>query len=463
VVLTALAVRPREVLSAEQLADVLWTDEPPPSWAKVVQGCVVRLRKVLGPESIETTPFGYRLTIALDEIDAQRFVRAVERARTLLSSTGEPDRAAFVLADALSLWRGTALGDVEDWDAGRIEAGRLDELHREAEELYVEARLRAGHAETVLARAEAMLAEQPLRERRWALLALAQYQTGRQTEALATLRRVRSVLNRELGLDPGPELEELEQAVLRQDPSLVERAALPEPSGLCPYQGLLPYDTADADTFFGRDEDVTACLRRLGASRVLAVVGPSGTAAMVFDDAADGVSETWRVVDLGDGTVRASGQLGFRAYASSTSPDGSHVAVTGQSSELAAVDVHSGRQQHGSTALAGEGVSVRYSDDGSRIVTGSGDGAVTLWNGRTLEALGTVYPRQQGDPVSVRADFGGDHDVTIASYDGHTFSWYIDDDRAVDYACQMAGRNLTHDEWSEFLPEQAFREVCPAL
>jgi WD40 repeat protein/DNA-binding SARP family transcriptional activator len=272
-----LTVRPSEVLSAEQLADVLWSEQPPASWAKVVQGCVVRLRKVLGSESIETTPFGYRLTIALDEIDAQRFERAVERSRTLLHTTGDPDRAAFVLTEALSLWRGAAMGDVEDWDAGRIEAGRLEELHLEAEELYVEARLRAGHADTVLARAEAMTHEQPLRERRWALLALAQYQTGRQTEALATLRRVRAVLNRELGLDPGPELEELEQAVLRQDPSLVEHAALPEPSAVCPYRGLLPYDTDDADTFFGRDEDVTACLRRLGASRVLAVVGPSGT------------------------------------------------------------------------------------------------------------------------------------------------------------------------------------------
>jgi WD40 repeat protein len=184
-------------------------------------------------------------------------------------------------------------------------------------------------------------------------------------------------------------------------------------------------------------------------------------AALVFDDAPDGASETWRVVDLSDATVRTTGHLGFRVYDSTTSPDGSHVAVTGQSGEVATVDVHSGQLQKGSTALAAEGLSVRYSDDGSRIVTGSGDGAVTLWDGRTLQALGTVYPRQEGDPVSARADFGGDHDVTIASYDGHTFTWDTDDDRAVDHACRMAGRNLTREEWSEFLPEQPFREVCP--
>ncbi len=142
-------------------------------------------------ESIETSASGYRLAIPLEQIDAQRFERAIERARTLLDTSQEADRAAFVLADALSLWRGEALSDLDGWDAGRIEAGRLGELRLEAEELYVEATLRAGHWDRVLARAEAMVEEQPLRERRWALLALAQYQGGRQSDALRTLRRVR--------------------------------------------------------------------------------------------------------------------------------------------------------------------------------------------------------------------------------------------------------------------------------
>ncbi len=276
-VLSALAVRPGEVLSADQLAEVLWQDEPPASWAKVVQGCVVRLRKVLGPGSIETLPSGYRLTLAHDQIDAQRFERATERARALLNASDDADRAAFVLGEALSLWRGHALGDLEEWGPGRIEAGRLDELHREAEELYVEASLRSGHAEKVLARAQSLLHEQPLRERRWALLALAQYQAGQQNEALITLRRVRKVFNRDLGVDPGPELAQLEQAMLRQDPALFERAPLPEPSAVCPYRGLLPYDTDNADTFFGRSDDVDECLQQLSATRVLAVVGPSGS------------------------------------------------------------------------------------------------------------------------------------------------------------------------------------------
>jgi WD40 repeat protein/DNA-binding SARP family transcriptional activator len=275
-VLSALAVRPGDVLSAEQLAEVLWPDEPPASWAKVVQGCVVRLRKVLGPGSIETLPSGYRLTMAHDQIDAQRFERATERARAMLNASDDANRATFVLGEALSLWRGQALGDVEEWESGRIEARRLDELHREAEELYVEASLRSGHSEKVLARAQTLVHEEPLRERRWALLALAQYQAGQQNEALITLRRVRKVFNRDLGVDPGPELAQLEQAMLRQDPSLFERAPLPEPSAVCPYRGLLPYDTDNADTFFGRADDVDGCLQQLSATRVLAVVGPSG-------------------------------------------------------------------------------------------------------------------------------------------------------------------------------------------
>jgi WD40 repeat protein/DNA-binding SARP family transcriptional activator len=276
-VLSALAVRPGDVLSADQLAEVLWQHEPPASWAKVIQGCVVRLRKVLGPGSIETLPSGYRLTMAHDQIDSQRFERATERARALLAASDEADRAAFVLGEALALWRGQALGDVEDWGPGRIEAGRLGELHLEAEELYVEASLRTGHSEKVLARAQTLVHEQPLRERRWALLALAQYQAGQQNEALITLRRVRKVFNRDLGVDPGPDLAQLEQAMLRQDPALFEHAPLPEPSAVCPYRGLLPYDTDNADTFFGRAEDVDACLQQLSAAGVLAVVGPSGS------------------------------------------------------------------------------------------------------------------------------------------------------------------------------------------
>ena len=216
------------MVSSEELAEVVWSEQRPSSWPKVIQGCVVRLRKILGVRAIETLPLGYRLAVPLDEIDAQRFERAIGRARALLVAD-EAERSALVLADALTLWRGPPLTELESWDTARIEAERLGELLHAAEELYVDAALRSGQHQEVLAKAQALVNEAPLRERRWVLLATAQYQAGRQAEALRTIHRLRGVLNRELGLDPSSDIEALEQAILRQDPSLVAEHALPEP------------------------------------------------------------------------------------------------------------------------------------------------------------------------------------------------------------------------------------------
>jgi WD40 repeat protein len=145
----------------------------------------------------------------------------------------------------------------------------------DAEELLVEAQIAGGRGREVLERARALVAQAPVRERRWALLARALHQAGRQPEALAAIARARTKLVEEFGLDPGPELSELETLLLRQDASL---APLPsrQTSAMCPYRGLLPYDAADADTFFGREDDLSACLRKLRDTGVLAVIGPSG-------------------------------------------------------------------------------------------------------------------------------------------------------------------------------------------
>ena len=241
VVLAALTVRPGEVISSERLAEALWGEHPPASWSKVVAGCVMRLRKILGGAAIVTVPPGYRLAIPVEGLDAHRFERLVARGRELLA-LGEPERAAYVLGEALALWRGRALADLDDWEAGRIEAGRLDALRLEAEEARLDANLRAGRHREVFGEAQKLVTEAPLRERRWGLLALAQYRAGRQGEALRTLHLARRALAEELGLDPGPDLVALEQAILRQDPSLMAEAARPEPSATCPYLGLVPYD-----------------------------------------------------------------------------------------------------------------------------------------------------------------------------------------------------------------------------
>jgi WD40 repeat protein/DNA-binding SARP family transcriptional activator len=275
VVLAALTVRRGEVVSAETLADAWWGERVPPTWAKALQGCLVQLRKALGAAAIETRPQGYCLVVPADEVDSGRFERRVARAQELLT-LGEPDRAAYVVDEALGLWRGRALVELDGWEPGRVEAARLEGLRLDAEEVRLDAMVRAGRFREVLAEAQARVTEQPLREHRWRLLALAQYQAGRQGDALRTLHRARRVLAEELGLDPGPDLVGLEEAILRQDPSLIAEQ-LPEPSPACPYLGLVPYDIGDADGFFGRDADVSECLRRLAETGVLAVVGPSGS------------------------------------------------------------------------------------------------------------------------------------------------------------------------------------------
>jgi WD40 repeat protein len=236
---------------------------------------VARLRRALGRDAVQTTGSGYRLTLTDDEIDVRRFEALVARARAL-TGAGEHDRAAAVLGQALGLWRGTALPDLDRWPDGRTEAGRLDELRLGAQEALLAERAAAGR--DVVADASALVAAQPLRETRWHLLALALYRSGRQSDALAALRQARRTLQEELGLDPGQQLVDLERAILNHDADLVvPTATAGRDLGVCPYQGLVVYDRGDADRFFGRGDEVAACVRVLRDSSLLVVAGPSGS------------------------------------------------------------------------------------------------------------------------------------------------------------------------------------------
>jgi WD40 repeat protein/DNA-binding SARP family transcriptional activator len=275
VALAALAVRRGQAVAPDQLADALWGEDPPPSWPKQVQICVARLRKVLGPLAIETAAGGYRLCMIDDDIDVDRFEQLVERGR-MLAATDEPDRAASTFARALSLWRGPPFENLGQWPPGRSEAARLDELRRSAEEDLLDARLAGGEHREVAAEAETLVAEEPLRERRWAILALAQYRCGRQADALRSLDRARRRLVDQLGIDPGAELAALEAAILRQDVALNAAPAPPVVSEACPYKGLAPYDVGDTESFFGRDAEVATCLERLRSTSLVVVAGPSG-------------------------------------------------------------------------------------------------------------------------------------------------------------------------------------------
>ena len=276
VVLSALVVRAGDPISTDALADALWGDTPPPTWTKVVQGSVVRLRKRLGVAAIESESSGYRLALNEDELDHRLFERLLERGREALAG-GDPARSAYVVQEALELWRGsTAFPDLEEWEPGRVEAARLAGLRLDAEELLVEAETASGHAPAVLEQARALVAQAPFRERRWALLATALYQSGRQAEALGAVKRARTMLVDELGLDPGRELVELEQLLLRQDPSLTPRAGR-EVSARLPISRAAALRRRGRRLVLrprGRRRGVPARLRDTG---VLTVVGPSGS------------------------------------------------------------------------------------------------------------------------------------------------------------------------------------------
>jgi DNA-binding SARP family transcriptional activator/WD40 repeat protein len=274
--LLVLVVLRGQVVPPERFVEALWGDHPPASWAKQVQICIGRLRKALGSTTIETVAGGYRLSVDDEDLDTVRFEQLVARAG-ILRVAGEADRAASTYSRALALWRGPALAETDGWAPSRIEAARLDELRRTAEEEHLDARLAAGEHREVAIEAEALAAAEPLRERRWAILALARYRCGRQAAALEALRVARRTLGEQLGLDLGVELTALEAAILRQAPEL---AAVPEPASVsdaCPYKGLAPYDSGDAEAFFGRDGEVAACLERLRTSPLLVVAGPSGS------------------------------------------------------------------------------------------------------------------------------------------------------------------------------------------
>jgi DNA-binding SARP family transcriptional activator/WD40 repeat protein len=275
VVLSALSVRPGDSLSAERLADALWGESPPSSWAKVVQGCVVRLRRVLGTGTIETTAAGYRLSRDHVDLDRDEFEDLVRRGREHLADD-RPESAAELFAAALELWRGRPFSDLEEWPPGRLEAARLDELRLSVQEDLLQARLDAGEHREVAAAGTVLVGEEPWRERRWEILALAQYRCGRQADALASIRTARRSLGAELGLDPGSALVRLEHAILGQDPGLAPEHEARLASQRCPWKGLASYDAEDRDTFFGRAAEVESCLQRLESHRLLVLTGPSG-------------------------------------------------------------------------------------------------------------------------------------------------------------------------------------------
>ncbi|GGI47387.1 DNA-binding SARP family transcriptional activator [Agromyces flavus] len=275
-VLSALVLRSGFPVSPHELADAVWGDDPPGTWPKQVQHAVSLLRRALGSRLIRTGPGGYTIVLDPDSVDARRFDRLVEAARAH-ADDGDPARAIDALDRALELWRGAPYPDLPEWPPAVVESARLSEVRVEAEELLLRCRLALGGHASVIAGAERLVREQPLREQRWVLLATALYRNGRQADALAAIRSARQRLAEELGIEPGEELRGLELAILRHDSVLDVGEPPATPSDACPYHGLTAFGVDDEEDFFGRGEDIGAALDRLAHSPFLAVTGASGS------------------------------------------------------------------------------------------------------------------------------------------------------------------------------------------
>ncbi|GAA0933912.1 BTAD domain-containing putative transcriptional regulator [Nonomuraea longicatena] len=281
--LAGLLIEPGRVVPADRLIDALWLGSLPANPAGALQTRVSQLRRVLGKDAVVARPPGYLLQVPPSEVDAVRFQELLTRAG---ASTGRA--RVDLLADALALWRGPALIEFADDEFARAEIARLEELRLTALEEQAEARLEIGEHAMLADELGDLVARHPLRERLRAAQLKALYRAGRQGEALDGYRLLREHLDDELGLEPGPELAALHQAILRQDPSLAAPRRQTRRTNL----------PAALTDLIGRDAAVSEVAGLLDAARLVTLTGPGGvgktslaleTARRLADSYPDGV------------------------------------------------------------------------------------------------------------------------------------------------------------------------------
>ena len=218
--LALLALSPGREVDADLLVDGLWGDGATAGASATLQSHVARLRRDLPVgEVVRTGRHGYVLDIAPDDVDSHVFEREISAGTDLLVA-GRAEQASAALTEALSRWRGTPYAEFAGCAPLEAEADRLGALRLDALERRISADLGRAGVPAPVAELEALVRWHPLRESFWALLMAAQYRAGRQGDALASYQRARVTLADELGVDPGPALQDLEQLILAQDPSL---------------------------------------------------------------------------------------------------------------------------------------------------------------------------------------------------------------------------------------------------
>ncbi|WP_236788923.1 BTAD domain-containing putative transcriptional regulator [Amycolatopsis sp. GM8] len=242
------------VVGTDRLIDALYGEEPPGDATNALQAQVSRLRRRLGVP-IERQPAGYRLVVDPDDVDVHRFTRLARDGRQALHA-GEHAEAARLLRDALSLWRGPALADVEAPFA-EPQAARLAEERVAAIEDRADAELALGNTDLV-PELRALAKDHPLRERTQSLLVRALSGAGQQAEALVTFEDTRERLADELGADPSPELAAAHLAALRAEP--LRSTSVP----------------AQLTSFVGREDELKRVAELLTGARLVTLTGPGG-------------------------------------------------------------------------------------------------------------------------------------------------------------------------------------------
>jgi DNA-binding SARP family transcriptional activator len=227
--LACLLLHAPEPVSVDRLIDELWDDSPPATARKSVQVRVAGLRRAVRGDVLLTRGDAYLVRLEPGQLDLHRFEQLLSDGSDALAA-GDPSAAVARLHEALALWRGPALADFAYDSFAQPAIARLEELRVHALELHIEARLDLGLHAQVIAELEDLVVAHPFRERLCRQLMLALYRDGRQAEALDLYRRTREEFVAELGIEPGPALQKLQQAILRQDPSLDGPLAVPERS-----------------------------------------------------------------------------------------------------------------------------------------------------------------------------------------------------------------------------------------
>ncbi len=241
-ILALLGLNANRVTPVEQLIDAVWDTAPPSTARAQIQICISALRKLFTDagqsEVIKTYPPGYLLEISASELDSEEFAGLVVAARRQ-ADDGKVAAAATTLRNALSLWRGPALAGVQSGlvrrGAALLEDGRLSAI-----EERVRLDLTLGRHEEISGELAALVDEHPLRERLYGFLMLALYRSGRQAEALEVLRRARTLLVEELGIEPGQELQDLERAILNRNTALDLRSAKTWSPAALPDERVVP-------------------------------------------------------------------------------------------------------------------------------------------------------------------------------------------------------------------------------